>query len=89
MHASAGSDKVLFYTGFDGGNRDAQAIGDGKVRLIDGGGALTADGFDSVRGSALRSGDDHQKQNTVWEKDRSAESDNIHTLEVVKRDNYE
>lgn len=38
MHASAGSDKVLFYTGFDGGNRDAQAIGDGKVRLIDGGG---------------------------------------------------
>ena len=47
---------VLFYAGFNG-TRDAQAIGDGKARLIEGGGTITAAGFDSVRGSALRSGD--------------------------------
>ena len=47
---------VLFYAGFDG-TRDAQAKGDGKAKLIAGGGKLTADGFDSIRGSALESGD--------------------------------
>ena len=47
---------VLFYAGFDG-SRDASANGEGKTRLINGGGAITAAGFDSVRGSALQSGD--------------------------------
>ncbi len=47
---------VLFYAGFNG-TRDAQAVGDGKARLLKGGGAITADAYDSVRGSALRSGD--------------------------------
>ena len=46
---------VLFYAGFDG-VRDAQANGDGKARLVDGGGTIIADGF-GVRGGALRSGD--------------------------------
>ena len=47
---------VLFYAGFDG-TRDAQARGDGRARLVAGGGKLTADGFDSIRGSALQTGD--------------------------------
>ena len=47
---------VLFYAGFDG-KRDAQAKGDGAAKLMDGGGAITADGFDSMRRSAFKTGD--------------------------------
>ncbi len=50
-----GQQGVLFYASFDG-TRDAQAVGDGQATLIQGGGALTADGF-GIRGAALRSGD--------------------------------
>jgi len=47
---------VLFYAGFDG-TRDAEAVGNGKATLVGGGGKLTADGFDSIRGSAIQTGD--------------------------------
>ena len=48
---------VLFYAGFDGKDPDYFAGGDRKAILHGDGGALTADGFDSVRNKALRSGD--------------------------------
>jgi hypothetical protein len=54
--ATADTGGVLFYAGFDG-TRNARAKADGKANLMAGGGALTADGFDSVRRSALRTGD--------------------------------
>lgn len=47
---------VLFYAGFDG-SRNADANGKGTATLVAGGGKLTADGFDSVRGGALETGD--------------------------------
>jgi len=47
---------VLFYAGFDG-SRNADANGKGTATLVAGGGKLTADSFDSVRGGALETGD--------------------------------
>jgi hypothetical protein len=47
---------VIFYAGFESKDAD-YSIGNKKGVLRDGGGSLTADGFDSVRNKALRSGD--------------------------------
>ena len=56
QNAPAERGGVLFYAGFDG-TRNADANGNGTATLTAGGGKLTADGFDSIRGSALQTGD--------------------------------
>ena len=48
---------VLFYARFDGGSRDSKGPGGSPARLVQGGGSLTNDGVDSVRGSSLKAGD--------------------------------
>jgi hypothetical protein len=54
----SGQRRVLFYAGFDGGRDAVSAAGYGKADLVAGGGAITADGFDSIRRSALKTGDE-------------------------------
>jgi len=77
---------VIFYAGFESKDADFSALGSTKAILREGGAALTADGFDSVRNRALRSGDGIGYLEYAIDRDIAPDDG---TIEIwIKPDNY-